>query len=940
MEHPCQPLPELPLIRLLIELESGRILEASTDAAIFYGWPLAELRQMHIHDINTLPPKQVRAAMDKAASAECNRFEFVHRTADGSKKMVEVFSSKIMFAGKEVLSSIVHDITERSQIESALRRNEARFRELLENTQEAVYKRNLQKNFFEYISPAFSRFSGYSQDVIRGWSEEDIHDLIHPDDQERVQTIKLAPTASSTDFIQHIEYRFRHACGHYIHLMDRFTLLCDSTGALLSRIGSISDISERKKVEQSIFDAHKRLESIVEATRIGTWEWNVQTGDLVINHQWANMLGYTLAELSPLSASTWRRRIHPDDEQYAVALLEKHILGQSPDFTHEFRLRHKHGHWVWIYSSGRIIRRMSDGEPFIMYGIHIDITDRIRIEESLQQANEHLEQTVETRTLELMQANAALQREMEERRRIERVLRENEERYRRITEGLSDCIYTVHLKDGKAMNITRNAACSRVTGYSADEYAADTELWMRIVIAEDRHLIIENIKIIQETNKPATAEYRILRKDGRVIWVSDTLIPQFNASNELVSYDGVIIDITARKLAEQQLFHSQATLTMAIDGMPDPLILFDSTLQVLRLNKAAKEYYGLNSYEEALGKRCYEAFKGRITPCKTCEHPFFALQGSSGTFERQGAMDPSRLEQVVVDAVKNPQGQPEAYIVRIFDITEARRIDRQLIQREKLASLGLLVAGIAHEINNPNNFIFFNTPILRSYLHFLLPIVDEYAASRPELEVFHRPYQDFREDCFTLLNNIEHGSTRINQIVSNLREFVRERGQGEKRLVDIKHLVEKAITICQGKIKKNVKQFTVDLSEGLPPVHSDPLALEQIVVNLLINAAQAMDKEQPQIHLRLATAEEHRDEIVIAVEDNGCGMDQQTRRRIFDPFFTTKAAGEGTGLGLSICHRLITELGGRIEVRSEIGKGSVFQIFLKISSPNNDSGVL
>jgi len=276
----------------------------------------------------------------------------------------------------------------------------------------------------------------------------------------------------------------------------------------------------------------------------------------------------------------------------------------------------------------------------------------------------------------------------------------------------------------------------------------------------------------------------------------------------------------------------------------------------------------------------------------------------------------------------NEWGETEATSISFHDITQTRKMDQQLIQSEKLATLGLLIAGIAHEINNPNNFIFFNTPILRSYLEFLLPIVDEYVKAHPDLQVFNRPYSAFREDCFKLLDNIEHGSIRINQIVGNLKEFVREREKGEFRRIDLKQVVEKALNLCQGRIRKTVKTFEVDIPEGLPALYSDPLAIEQVVVNLLVNAIQALDKDDSWVRLRIIAPDQADGEVMIEVGDNGCGMDVETQRKIFDPFFTTKAAGIGTGLGLSITHRLLEELGGHIEVKSIVGEGSVFLVLL------------
>ncbi len=453
----------------------------------------------------------------------------------------------------------------------------------------------------------------------------------------------------------------------------------------------------------------------------------------------------------------------------------------------------------------------------------------------------------------------------------------------------------------------------------------------RFILKDDQDTYYLHRKQLFETGDLQECDLRLVKPDGALFWAHlKGTAAQAEDGSPLCLV--VISDITRRKELEEQLFNSKATLAMALDGVSDPLIMFDADLLIKQLNKAAMHYYGLNSFDQVIGKYCFEGFRGRSIPCEGCERPFSTLQGYSGSYERKGGMNSDRLEQVVVDVVKDGSEATEATIIRLHDITQTRMMDRQLIQSEKLVTLGLLIAGIAHEINNPNNFIFFNTPILRSYLEFLLPIVDEYVVAHPDLQVFNRPYSAFREDCFKLLDNIEHGSVRINQIVGNLKEFVRERGNGEVRRIDLKQVVEKGLNICQGRIRKTVKTFEVDIPEGLPALYSDPLAIEQVVVNLLINAIQALDKDDSWVRLRIIAPDQPDGEVTLEVSDNGCGMDSETQRKIFDPFFTTKAAGIGTGLGLSITQRLLEELGGRIEVKSMVGEGSVFLVLLKARS--------
>ena len=291
-------------------------------------------------------------------------------------------------------------------------------------------------------------------------------------------------------------------------------------------------------------------------------------------------------------------------------------------------------------------------------------------------------------------------------------------------------------------------------------------------------------------------------------------------------------------------------------------------------------------------------------------------------------MEPSRREEVYLYPVARKDGRAGDILMRISDITEKRMLERQLVHNEKMASLGLLISSVAHEINNPNSFIGFNIPILREYFEEILPIVDAYAETQPDLEIGNMAYADFRDDIAELLDNIEHGSRRISAFVSNLREFSRFESDVAEAWVDLRQVIDKVTAICRARLKSDVESFTVHVSEGLPRIWSDAGALEQIVLNLLINAAQAVEKQGSRVRLSAAVQDQWVDHAVIEVADNGCGMDEETRRKVFEPFFSTKSREEGAGLGLYVCQNLVERLRGRIEIDSAPGKGSTFRVIL------------
>jgi PAS domain S-box-containing protein len=389
-------------------------------------------------------------------------------------------------------------------------------------------------------------------------------------------------------------------------------------------------------------------------------------------------------------------------------------------------------------------------------------------------------------------------------------------------------------------------------------------------------------------------------------------------------------ELKNKQAAEKKLRENTTLLMTVLNGISDPVLMADGSMTVQLANRATLDYCGAEAMKDILGTSCEDLFNSRYDEESVKKILQTCRDMESGCLELENLSDSVKFERINMDPFRNDSGEGGAVIIRIADITKQKLMERDLVQREKLASLGLLVSGIAHELNNPNNFIVFNLPILREYLKEILPVMDREAESNPGAEYFGMTYGDFREDLLKLLQNIENGSHRINATVSKLREFSRQKEKEKEKKVPlrIEDLVQKAASICMSQIKKRVKTFEVDIPEDLPEIVIDTDSFEQIMINLLINAAHAADKPDSTLRVSAKNGNSWQKKLILEVTDNGCGMDEKTRKQIFDPFFTTKHDGTGTGLGLYVSRNLLEEMGGKIEVDSELGKGTVFRLYL------------
>lgn len=545
-----------------------------------------------------------------------------------------------------------------------------------------------------------------------------------------------------------------------------------------------------------------------------------------------------------------------------------------------------------------------------------------------------LEEKVEERT-------PALRAEIAERRQVEGALGESEELYRYMVQTASDAIICF---DSCANVIFWNSAAEALFGYSAEEMVGSP---LAIVVAErGRGSFVDSLKRLtsseQESATGRSSEMACVRKDGSEFpaeiscgaWVT----------SEGMFFTGILRDITRRQLAEEALKRYQVLCEHATE-----IILFISQDgHILEANNAAICAYGYTR-EELLSMTLCDLSAGEITPSvatQVAQVDSAAIQFEATHRRKDGSTFP-----VEVSFQATTIGQEHVLLSIIRDVTKRRRAEedlkqaqKMLVHSEKMASIGQLAAGVAHEINNPVGFISSNLNTMREYVRSLKKFIEESDETlrmlRTRLDGQIEPVlvglDQLREkldldyvlnDIDNLINESLEGSQRVRRIVQDLKTFSRA-DDGDMQLVDVNCVLDSALNIVWNQLK-----YTCTISKDygrVPEIRCNPNQIGQVFVNLLANAGQAIaGQKQGEIKIRTYADD---GAIIVEVGDNGEGIPAQNLAKIFDPFFTTKPVGQGTGLGLSISYSIIQKHGGQIHVDSEVGAGTTFTIKLPTST--------
>jgi PAS domain S-box-containing protein len=341
--------------------------------------------------------------------------------------------------------------------------------------------------------------------------------------------------------------------------------------------------------------------------------------------------------------------------------------------------------------------------------------------------------------------------------------------------------------------------------------------------------------------------------------------------------------------------------------------------------------FGLKIGSELIGRRIQDVYHGDLLCLYRDKIKEVRTLGEAVSFHHQKATP--RGEEYHIDTLYpiRYHGSVRAIGGICRNISEQKSIETQLFQSQKMEALGTLVAGVAHEINNPINLILFNLPLFEKMWQDLMPVLESHLLAAPQEKIGGLLPSFVKENLPRLISDMEMAAKRVARIVSGLKGFSRKSNPAEKWNLDVNKAVRNAVRLAKATITKSRTTMEVDLAPDMPLLHANLQNLEQIVLNLIINAMESIDHDHGKVWIetRYSETDKH---IAIEVGDNGRGVSPKVAEKIFDPFVTDRQAFGGTGLGLSVTYNLVKAHDGDITFKTLPGQGTTFHIALPIGA--------
>ena len=758
---------------------------------------------------------------------------------------------------------------ERHRLRVELHESEARYRLLADNVADIVWTADAEARI-TYVSPSIKRLLGYTVDEAMKLK---IGDILTADSLEQARRFVKGqmnmrawgmhyPPASMT--LEHVRKD-----GSTVWAEVMLSFMQSQDGSIIGIMGATRDITERRVAEEALRESETRFRTVFEGTKVGIALIDMFGKPLNINPAFQRMFGYTFEEFRKLTNLEY---LHPDDAMVDAKLYLEMSKGKLDHYTVDKRYIRKDGGVIW----GRqhlSVDRGAEGKPRYFIAMVEDITERRMMEEEL----------------------------------------------RRLSDAVRMSSDSITITDLEGTIIDVNEATLKVQGAKSKAELLGLKPYEAIV-PEDQEGALRDLAKVMEEGYARDIQYHVLTRDGRRLLVETSASLMRGANGEPIGVVAVSRDITERKRMEEALRQREQNYLLLLESTFEGMVVVDAeTLKVVFGNRRALKMFGFDPIlRDGIGLNFLDlvhpedreaVVRGVVEDLQTLER--------RKKYEVRAKTKDGR--EIWVDALATRiefQGRL-AILLSMKDVTERKRVEEERRRLEeqiqlagRLAAVGELAAGVAHELNNP-------IAAIRGFAQLLNGRKDVDEATKKDLSTIYSEAQ------------------RASRITQNLLTFARKH-EPEKRLISMNEALEKTLELRTHQMTMNNIELVLELDAELPRTMADSHQMQQVFLNIINNAEQSMVEAHGKGRLEVKT-EKAGGLIRITFSDDGPGIPEENLEKIFDPFFTTKEVGKGTGLGLSICYGLVEAHGGRIHVRSMPGKGATFVVEIPLVSEDSSS---
>ena len=800
---------------------------------------------------------------------------------------MEVSASGAYVGNDALVFTICRDISNRKKADQALQNSEKKFRRIFENIQDVYYETNVEGIILE-ISPSIEIHSNglYHREDCIGKQAFLFYE------NPNLREIFIATLQKNNSVIDY-EVNFINRDGSIVPCSVSAKLHSDEKGDSRKIIGSIRDITERKQAEQRLRESEERYRSIISVSNTGAWEYHSDTNSLWCSQEYFTMLGYDTAEYCRHDRrnlqETWVNLLHPEDRNNALQLFAEYLLnGSAGMYENKFRMKHKDGHWVWIWSRGQTLRNQDGTLSKLTVGTHIDITALKMAELALEYKHAEIEAIYNFAPVMLCVIDTNGQ-----------ILFANNS-FKEFT-NFSEFQVT-ESSPGRVLRCIN--ALNNSEGCGLGEECLNCTL---------RLSLEETIKT-RQGKKDIEHRMSVLQNGihREIFLIGSVVIIKFEEKSNLLL---CLLDITERKQIEIMVQKGENYLRKILQTTIDGFMVVNKIGYIINVNDA---YCIMSGYSrDELLKLHINDLDALEDSSETMIRMNRVIENGSELFNSSHRRKDSSVFELEISVTYLDQNGGE-FVSFCRDITERKEAEKerkklqsQLIQTQRMESVGSLAGGIAHDFNNM-------LAVILGHVEMAFDRIDK------------------TQPLFSDLQAIRSAAERSSNLTRQLFAFARRQSAAPK-VLHLNDTIESMLKMLRRLIGENIDLIWIP-GPYIWNIMIDPSQIDQILANLCVNARDAIngigkvtiktkntviDEKYCSEHFDLIPGEY----VVLDVSDDGCGMNKEILERIFEPFFTTKEIGKGTGLGLATVYGIVKQNNAHIEVSSALGEGTTFSIY-------------